>query len=353
MAACLDSKIKCFVLSFLFYMSFAKVIASIFSQLASGTPIYKISAPASIHQPKSGLEMNKDQIFSNGNCLLLLDEIADTSDPVERIAKLLGGLFHTHIDWIADKPFNPILGEFIEESCEVEGKVFTYQAEQICHHPPVTSFRMCGPSFKMEPVKGIDGSKGFKPGFNHVEINYAESGSIVTFADQKGNALLTFTPPGIKIDPIFSGKRTVGYYGAIEVIDLQSGIKFYGKLQKPFKLKGDIIDKEGNSINYVEGDFFTGVFVKSNQKLWIQPREALPLTIKVPKEVVEDPMYSRNIWGKVFAAMRILPPDFHLADKEKVTVEDQQRSIRKDGIIFTSRFQFVSPYDQMTENSTV
>ena len=49
----------------------------------------------------------------------------------------------------------------------------------------------------------------------------------------------------------------------------------------------------------------------------------------------------------MFDAMRLTPPDFNLADKEKVVVEDEQRANRKGGKVFTSRFGFTSPYDGM------
>jgi hypothetical protein len=177
-------------------MSFAKVISSLFAQLATGTPIWKISAPAFIHQPKSGLEMNEMQLFGNAKGLLVLDEIESTSDPIDRIGKLLSGIINVHIDWNSNKPFNPILGEFIHETTEVEGKIFTYQAEQIGHHPPVSSFRLSGPSFELSPDKGIDGSKGFKPGFNHVDINLAESGAMIVFSSTKNNQeILRCSPP--------------------------------------------------------------------------------------------------------------------------------------------------------------
>ena len=250
-------------------MSFVKVISSIFAQLAAGTPIYKISAPAFIHQTKSGLEMNEDQTFSNGPSLLSLESIQDTADPVERIARLLIGLFNVNMEWKSDKPFNPILGEFLEETCEVDGKVFTYQTEQISHHPPVSCFRIVGPSFTLEPDKGLDGSKGFRPGFNHVEINFAESGILVVLKSNKtGKPVLTYTPPGVKIDPIFTGKRTTGYYGEMTVTDVESGLKFVGKIKKPLIFKGDLVDKDGKVIDSVEGDFFNGVFLKSTGKVF-------------------------------------------------------------------------------------
>jgi hypothetical protein len=251
-------------------MSFVKVISSIFAQLATGTPIWKISAPAFIHQPKSGLEMNEMQIFGNAKGLLVLDEIESTPDPIDRIGKLLSGIFNVHIDWKADKPFNPILGEFIHETTEVDGKIFIYQAEQIVHHPPVSSFRLSGPSFVLSPDKGIDGSKGFKPGFNHVEINLADSGAMIIFSSAKTNQeILRYSPPCIRLEPIFTGKRSIGFHGDMTIVDKESGYKFVGKISKPFKLKGNLVDSDGKIIDSVDGDFFKGVHFKSNRKVVI------------------------------------------------------------------------------------
>jgi hypothetical protein len=84
-------------------MSFAKVFASIIAHIAQGTPIWKISAPASIHTTKSALDNNMDQFLSNGSCLKAYDQIEMTDDPKERIALFLQGAINPYIPWGTEK----------------------------------------------------------------------------------------------------------------------------------------------------------------------------------------------------------------------------------------------------------
>lgn len=67
----------------------------------------------------------------------------------------------------------------------------------------------------------------------------------------------------------------------------------------------------------------------------------------VSDSVASDPLFSRNIWAKVFEAMRLDPPDFTAAEKEKTIVEERQRAAAKESKgkpPFISRYGFISPY---------
>ena len=181
------------------------------------------------------------------------------------------GLFNVHVDWSPDRPFNPIHGEFYQVEVVLPGpggEKFSFCNEQLWHAPPVNSFIIEGPTFIASPVAGLDETGGFKLGFNHVEISFP--GARILFQSKKtGETILEYSPPPIKLDPIFTGKSTVGLDGDFYILDVKSGMKFQGKVSKMFKIKGDILDKEGNKVDYVEGDLFTGVFFKSSKKVFI------------------------------------------------------------------------------------
>lgn len=200
-------------------MSFLNALTSILYQLGTGVPIWRISAPSSIHEASSGVNKAQDQIFSNGNCLLALEAIDSCIDPIERIGLLITAIFNVNMVLTPYKPFNPVLNEFTELSTSVNGLRFTCQVEQINHHPPIASFRLGGPSFTLEPLLGINGAKGFKPGFNSIEIDFA--GSFVTFQGKSG-VVIKYTPPGVRMEPLFTGKRGIFNYGKFTIEDRYS-----------------------------------------------------------------------------------------------------------------------------------
>ena len=113
-------------------MTIAQVIGSIVSQLASGVPLWKISVPASIHTDKSALEFTRDAVFSNKKCLERFNMIDSEEDPVLRLGLAVSGFFNHFNPFSTEKPFNPVLGEYIIE--EADG--YRIEIEQIRHHPP-------------------------------------------------------------------------------------------------------------------------------------------------------------------------------------------------------------------------
>ena len=50
---------------------------------------------------------------------------------------------HTHIEKFPSKPFNPLLGETFEY--QVPGR-YKFLAEQVSHHPPISSYILIGDS---------------------------------------------------------------------------------------------------------------------------------------------------------------------------------------------------------------
>ena len=74
-----------------------------------------------------------------------LEKAAVTSDPVERFKYCLAfGYTFTVLCFDVEKPFNPILGETYQgyiRGCPV-------YAEQISHHPPISSYLMMGRGYR-------------------------------------------------------------------------------------------------------------------------------------------------------------------------------------------------------------
>lgn len=76
----------------------------------TGTPIHKISIPASIHTDKSGLQVQQEVLFSNYASLKSFDSIHSLKDPIDRLAAVVAGMIDPHTVWDVNKPFNPVLG---------------------------------------------------------------------------------------------------------------------------------------------------------------------------------------------------------------------------------------------------
>ena len=117
-------------------MTLAQVIGSIISQLGSGTPLWKSSVPASIHTDKSALDFTRDAMFSNQKSLERFNAIDGEQDPVKRLGLAMSGFFNFHNPFSTEKPFNPVLGEYI---VEIAGD-YKIVIEQIRHHPPARLF---------------------------------------------------------------------------------------------------------------------------------------------------------------------------------------------------------------------
>jgi hypothetical protein len=245
-----------------------------------------------------------------------------------------------NVKWATDKPFNPVLGtiyyilyigEFLHHHCDD----YQFRIEQISHHPPKNSFMIDGPSFILSTPQGVSTGTAFSIGLNSVTVTLDDTPVVLqtSLGDIKWNHLT------IKVDNLFTSRKA-GYNGPVEIHDF-SGIIFRGNLNlNDYKLTGQIIDTKMNNevIKNVAGDLMNGIYdTKSNEK-WIEylPYEAILL--KTDKIILEDPLYSQNVWGKVFKQMKSVSPNYSQADVEKVKVEAEQRL--KDSSLFESRFGF-------------
>jgi hypothetical protein len=315
-------------------MSVKDLISSALSQIASGTPAWKIQIPASFHHDKSAIQVIRDQFFTNEECLTQFSKVASITDPVERIGVLLGAVLNPYMDWKHEKPFNSILGEYLKES----SNGYSFEIEQICHHPPAVGYRLTGPKFVIETTEGFESVKGLKPGINTVDLSNAHADISMT----TDSGMFRWTHPSHRLQGILFGSKNSGTHGEFKVYD-SSGLRFEGEITLPFKIKGKILDPKGKTIDSVSGDFKTGVYLKSNKKLWYEPVGFKKIVPVVAPEVLADKLYSENVWSKVYVHMRANPRNFKDADLEKQAVEEEQRAIAKTRGKFVSRFGFKLP----------
>lgn len=315
-------------------MSLKDLISSALSQIASGTPTWKIQIPACFHHDKSAIQVIRDQLFTNEECLTRFSKVVSMTDPVERLGVLISAVLNPYMDWKHEKPFNPILGEYLKENLNN----YSFEIEQICHHPPVVGYRLTGPKFVIETTEGFESVKGLKPGINTVDVSNAHAD--ISMRTDAG--VFRWTHPSHRLQGILFGSKNSGTHGEFKVYD-PSGLRFEGEITLPFKIKGKILDAKDKVIDSVSGDFKDGILLKSKKKLWYEPVGFKKIVPEIVPEVLADRLYSENVWSKVFVHMRANPRNFKDADIEKKAVEDEQRAIADTRGRFVSRFGFKLP----------
>jgi hypothetical protein len=324
---------------------FAELITSCTSQLASGTPIWKLSIPASFHHDQSFTEVLRDQMFRNEECLLKLNGLCDIEDPVERLGSLLSAILDPHKRYRPEKPFNPVFGEYVKDISSINGEQYSIEVEKVAHHPPCVAFRHSGPNYIIETVEGFESVKGLKNGINKLEISFTHSDIamryyLIDFRTPVG--VFRWHLPGYRLDGILVGEKTCGTHGELTVID-PLGLKFVGDITLPNKVKGKIFGPKGNLIEEVSGDFRDGLYLKKSGALWYVPIGFVKNNFRTHDEHVHDPLLSSNQWSEVKKHILQTPPNWKGADEEKKLIEQAQRDLNKTRKPFESRFGFNIP----------
>lgn len=247
-------------------MSLARVIASFVGQVASGTPIWKITAPAFIHDSRSLLDLVMEAQFSNKDALARLDQIDTMEDAHERLATILAWLVNPHKPQSTKKPFNSVLGEFICLETSVDGKTYSFVCEMVSHDPPRFSVKCEGPSFSIANSESLSTAENFKMGLKGMSIT--QENQFMNFESKNGKKL-RFHIPGLTIGPFVFGKQTSGPFGPMRIEDA-AGLTFVGTLSKTYAVEGEL-QHEGQTPIKVSGSFLHGVFYQDTRKIWLKP----------------------------------------------------------------------------------
>ncbi|XP_078621481.1 oxysterol-binding protein-related protein 6-like isoform X3 [Branchiostoma floridae x Branchiostoma japonicum] len=101
-----------------------------------GKDLSKVCMPVTMNEPLNTLQRLAEELEYSE----LLDKAAETDNPYERMALIaafaVSGYSSTYYR-AGQKPFNPLLGETYE--CVREDKGFSFIAEQVSHHPPISA----------------------------------------------------------------------------------------------------------------------------------------------------------------------------------------------------------------------
>lgn len=321
-------------------MSFVSVLMSVVGQVATGTPLWKLSVPCSIHRQASQVELPREMLFSNPNHLIMLENAILEEDDLKLLSKVISVILDVDRIWNARKPFNSILGEFDYADTIIDGKRFSIRSEQISHHPPELYYKISGPSFSFCSVTPLT-APSLKPGMNCV---YATFDATYEMRFTNSEKVLKFKTVPVKISPLLSSKQELFMCGEV-FAEVDGIVAFKGKVdQKAGTLKGDFVDFTGRILDSVNGNFKNGgiSLIKRGDKIMskiIQEK----ITVISNEKLLNDPLYTKHVWKRVYENMEI--DDMHQADVEKAALEESQRQLAKsnlkEGIEFSPRFVFI------------
>ncbi|CAG9465843.1 unnamed protein product [Pedinophyceae sp. YPF-701] len=183
---------------------------SVFKQ---GLNLTKVSMPVAFFEDRSFLE----RMAENWAYLDLLKAAAREKDPVERmrcvVAFAIAGLVRqcSH-----GKPFNPLLGETLQ--AELDGvQLF---AEQISHHPPISSWQM----FDKDGLFRFQGHGEWRAKTYANSVEGVQKGvNRVTF--KVDGSSIEWELPGMTLYGIIMGDRYMKYQGTMTFRDQQNGLQ--------------------------------------------------------------------------------------------------------------------------------
>ncbi|PAV78644.1 hypothetical protein WR25_12815 [Diploscapter pachys] len=316
---------------------YKSIIWALMKQVRPGMDLSRVVLPTFILEPRSFLEKLADYYYHAD----LLADAAVEPDPYQRIIKItrfyLSGFYKKPKG--IKKPYNPILGETFRCSWKhPDGSTTFYIAEQVSHHPPVSSlfvtnrkagFNICGTILAKSKFYGNSTSAILAGNLKVTLLNLGETYTVnLPYANCKG---------------IIIGAMTMELGGTVNIECEKTGysatLEF---LLKPMlggsmnKVKGSIRlgSQELSEINGHWDEQVTIKQIKEGTKtdLWKVTPELI--RTRLPRyEINYDDLNSfesRKLWMEVSKAIQ--NEDQDKATEEKTKLENDQRVRAKSGI---------------------
>ncbi|KAF8354628.1 obr-3 [Pristionchus pacificus] len=299
---------------------------ALLKQVRPGMDLSKVVLPTFILEPRSFLEKLSDYYFHAD----LLHEASLEDDPHMRMVKVvrfyLSGFYKKPKG--LKKPYNPILGETFRCCWEhPDGSTTFYVAEQVSHHPPISSL------FVSNRKAGFD-----------------VSATILAKSKYYGNSVSAMMLGKIRIRLLNRGETyTVGLpFANCKGIMIGTMTLELGGQLKPFLggsmnvMNGQIkLGKE--TITEIDGHWdglisYKNVKDGSKATLWEATTETFGRRLprkEIPLESQGD-WESKKLWIKVSEA--IANDDQYKATEEKTVLEADQRRRAKSGIAHETKF---------------
>uniref|UniRef100_A0A8R1DGX3 PH domain-containing protein n=1 Tax=Caenorhabditis japonica TaxID=281687 RepID=A0A8R1DGX3_CAEJA len=317
------------------------LIWTLLKQIRPGMDLSKVVLPTFILEPRSFLEKLADYYY---HADLIAEAVAEP-DPFERIVKItkffLSGFYKKPKG--LKKPYNPILGETFRCKWEhPDGSTTFYIAEQVSHHPPVSSLFITNR----------------KAGFNI-------SGTILAKSKYYGNSLSAILAGKLKLTLLNLGETYIvnlPYANCkgimIGTMTMELGGEVVIECEKTgyrttldFKLKpmlGGAYNQIEGSIKYgndrlasIEGAWDGVVRIKGpegKKELWNPTLDVIKS--RLPRYEIsfeeQGEWESAKLWSHVTDA--IMNEDQYKATEEKTALENDQRARAKSGVPHESKY---------------
>lgn len=337
-----------------------KKIFQLISQLKLGTDLTKVKSPPLILEPYSMLEMYAN-FFSHPDIFLRIPEGKNAEQRMLAVVEWYITSFHVGRKGSSiKKPYNPVLGELffcswdVPDSRNVEGigengQKLKFTAEQVSHHPLVSSFYV----ENSEKTICMNATVGMKSRFlgMSIAINVIGEG-VISILPHEEDYIITYPNACARIivsspSSELTGKVVVscnktGYSASITF----HSKPFYGG--KFHRITAEVKNAQGDIICKIQGEWNGSLeFVYANGDTKIIDTSSLKVYSKRVRPCAkQSEMESRNVWRELTAALK--DGNMKLAAEHKQLVEDCQRIKMKKWK--DSEFCFVPRYFQDAGN---
>ncbi|CAJ0953725.1 unnamed protein product, partial [Mesorhabditis belari] len=328
------------------------LVWTLLKQVRPGMDLSKVVLPTFILEPRSFLEKLADYYYHAD----LLTEAANEEDPLQRMIAItkfyLSGFYKKPKG--LKKPYNPILGETFR-CCwhHADESVTYYIAEQVSHHPPISSLFITNKKAGFN----VSGTILAKSKYYGNSLSAMMLGSLRVTLLKRGETY-TVTLPYANCKGIMIGTLTMELGGQVTIecdrtaystlLDFQLKPLFGGSMNK---IKGEI--KYGSqTISELEGHWDGTIKIKNSDKgtkevLWQPTAEIIGKRLhryEIPYEE-QGPWESKKLWNKVTAA--IANEDQYEATNEKTVLEEEQRRRAKSGVPHKTKFFKKNPHQDV------
>ncbi|KAF9187587.1 hypothetical protein BGZ51_003441 [Haplosporangium sp. Z 767] len=308
------------------------ILMGIIAQLGKSTDLHRVTLPTFVLEPRSMLERITD-FMSHPELIIKANQI---HDPVERFVAVtryyLSG-WHIKPKGVK-KPYNPILGEQFRAQWKfADGTEAFYVAEQVSHHPPISTYYYASPENNLSIVGDLLPKSKF---LGNSAATLMQGEIKVSFTNRPGEDYL-ITMPNVYARGILFGTMLMelGDVAAIRCpkLDLVCNLEF--KVKGFFSgsyngISGKIKRESTSEVLYeISGKWSDVIIIKKGLKkdtLFDVKAAKIHPKIVAPEDK-QEVNESRRLWSKLTAALRANNQD--LATIEKSKVEDDQRARTK------------------------
>ncbi|KAH6934797.1 hypothetical protein HPB50_000937 [Hyalomma asiaticum] len=317
------------------------LIWALVKQVRPGMDLSKVVLPTFILEPRSFLDKLADYYYHAD----ILSRAVQEDDPLTRMKLVvqwyLSGFYKKPKG--LKKPYNPILGEVFRccwKHPETGSRTF-YIAEQVSHHPPISSF------YVSNRPDGfcISGTILAKSKFYGNSLSAILEGTAQLSFLTRGETY-TITMPYAHCKGILMGTLTMELGGKVNIVSEKTGyrteLEFKLKASSPFLGGPELCNlvtgklKLGKETLYlIQGHWDGQIFLRDKktqeeQVLWHPTQEVRSKRLKrstVPLELQQE-YESERLWQHVSAA--IIRGDQLAATEEKTILEEAQRRNTKE-----------------------